>query len=90
MAKQADNAKVASEEAADVITISLEEWNDIQGRLAAADQGTNLAPAIEEGPHLGDPDIRAAKIAQLEEFGDHLDGVELPDDMHALMQEVRG
>lgn len=88
MAKSQDNAKVAADEDTNVVTISAEEWSEIQDRLARADQTPNLAPAIEEGPHLQDPEIREEKLAQLEEHGDKVVGLEMPDDMRELLDEA--
>ena len=89
MAKSKDTAEVSAQEDTQVVTISAQEWAEIQSRLAAADvAGPNPAPAVEEGPHLQDPDIRQAKIEQVQEHGDLIVGMEMPDDMVAILEEA--
>lgn len=82
-AKQADGGAVSSEEAAEVVSISREEYQ----RLLAATAPANPAPAVEEGPHLQDPVIRSAKRAQLREAGVTGDEDWLTDDMRAIVAE---
>jgi hypothetical protein len=44
-------------------------------------------PGIESGPHLNDPEIRAAKKAQMLEYGMTGDEPDLTDDMRAILRE---
>lgn len=48
---------------------------------------TNTSPAIEEGPHLQDPEIRAAKRQQMIEAGLSPDDESLTDDMREILRE---
>ena len=45
------------------------------------------APAYESGPHLQDPENRAAKRAQMKAAGVTLDDENLTDDMRAILEE---
>ncbi len=84
MAKATDNANLGSDESADVVTLSREEYDAL---LAARDAGPNPEPAFEEGPHLNDPDIRAAKRQQMRDAGlDHESGG-ITEDMRAILRE---
>jgi 50S ribosomal subunit-associated GTPase HflX len=98
MAKTRDEGSVTVEEHADVVTLSRNEWEAMQQRLTELEHfadggGANPVPAVEEGPHLQDPDIREGKLAQiraaaeqgnLESFID----ADLPGDMADLLQEA--
>jgi hypothetical protein len=53
----------------------------------AGGAGTATAPGTEEGPHLDDPDIRAAKKQQLRDAGVTADDEGLTDDMRAILRE---
>lgn len=47
----------------------------------------NPAPAMEEGPHLQDPAIRAAKRQQMIDAGLSADDTTLTDDMRTILSE---
>lgn len=47
----------------------------------------NPAPAIEEGPHLQDPEIRATKRQQMIDAGMSADDESLTDDMREILRE---
>jgi hypothetical protein len=47
----------------------------------------NPAPAMEEGPHLKDPEIREAKRQQMVEAGLSPDDESLTDDMREILRE---
>ena len=79
-AKDAGTAK--SEDAAEVVTISLEEYN----ALRAASE-VNTEPAVEEGPHLDDPELRAAKRDQLREAGIDHEADGLTDQLRTIARE---
>lgn len=49
--------------------------------------GASTEPAWEEGPHLNDPEIRAAKRQQLIDAGIDHDDERLTDDMRAILKE---
>ena len=80
--KSQDAATLTTVDAAETVTIPAEEY----ARLKAAGD-INTAPAVEEGPHLADPEIRAAKRRQLTEAGVDADGDGIPDDMRKLLKE---
>lgn len=48
---------------------------------------TNPTPAIEEGPHLNDPDIRRMKREQLKAAGVKLSDPGLTEDMKTILRE---
>lgn len=49
--------------------------------------GTNPEPAYETGPHLDDPETRAAKRQQMRDHGWTGDEDHLTDDMAAILAE---
>ncbi len=73
-----------SEDAGEVVTLTREEFDRL---TAAGDSGANPAPAIEEGPHLDDPDIRAAKRDQLRAAGIDHEAADITDDCRDLLRE---
>jgi len=79
-----DGANLGSEDAAEVVTLSREEYNLL---IARAEAKPNPAPAIEEGPHLQKAAIRAAKREQLREAGMEADHEALTEDMRAMLAE---
>ncbi|HXH79499.1 hypothetical protein [Nocardioides sp.] len=82
MATHKDTAAAHGDDAAETVTISAEEY----ARLMAAGE-VNTTPAIEEGPHLDDPEIRAAKRAQLRDAGIDHEADGLSDDMRTILRE---
>jgi hypothetical protein len=82
MALKTDKAQATGTDAAEAVTISLEEYN----RLKAAGE-VNTEPAIEEGPHLKDKEVRAAKRQQLIDAGYTADDERLTPDMAAILKE---
>jgi len=82
MATHKDQAAAQGEDAADVVTIPVEEYT----RLMVAG-AVNTIPAVEEGPHLKDPEIRAAKRAQLQDAGIDHEADDLTDDMRSILRE---
>ena len=77
-----DDGKVAADEAHDLVSISRDEYR----RLLASASAPNLAPAIEEGPHLDDPEIREAKLRQLRDAGITAKDEGLTDHMRSLLE----
>lgn len=55
--------------------------------LAAAGIPPNPAPAIEEGPHLDDPEVRRLKRRQLKDAGLTGDEDHLTDDLKTILSE---
>ncbi len=51
------------------------------------DHTTNRTPAFEEGPHLKDPKIRAAKKQAMLDAGMTADDENLTEDMRAILRE---
>jgi len=82
MTTHKDQAAAQGDDAAGTVTISAEEY----ARLTAAGD-VNTTPAFEEGPHLDDPDIRAAKRTQLRDAGIDHEADGLSDDMRKLLRE---
>jgi len=82
MATHKDTAAAQGDDTAKTVTISADEY----ARLKAAGD-VNTEPAFEEGPHLNDPEIRAAKRQQLQDAGIDHEDERLSDDMKALMRE---
>ncbi len=64
----------------DTVTISREEYD-------ALTAGPNPAPAVEEGPHLKERSVRAAKREQMHAMGITADDETITDDMRAIMKE---
>lgn len=95
MAKSNEKAAVASNDNADVVVLSREEYEQLIALRDDPTAGVNMEPAFEEGPHLQDPDVRDAKVQQLREaldaghMGD-IAGNDYPQDMLDLMEEARG
>lgn len=83
---RADEATARGVETAEVRTYTQEEVDKLLADAGAA--LPNPAPAIEEGPHLQDPEVRAAKRKQLQDAGVDADHPDLTDDMRALMRET--
>jgi len=79
-----DGGRVGSEDSADVVVLSREEYTLLVTR---AEGEANPAPAIEEGPHLKKAAIRQAKREQLREAGLAHDDESLTDDMRSLLAE---
>lgn len=71
---QTDNAKGKGEE-----TVHVAVTRDTDG--------TNPEPAYESGPHLDDPEIRAAKREQMAGYGWVHDDDGLTDEMRAILKE---
>lgn len=93
MAKSNDKAAVASNDNADVVVLTREEYEQLIALRDDPNAGVNLEPAFEEGPHLQDPEIREAKVQQIREAVDagHMDalaGNGHPQDMLDLMDEA--
>jgi hypothetical protein len=84
MTKAADTAPVGTNEAAEVVTISREEYDAL---LAAKDGGVNPEPAFEEGPHLDDPEHRALKRQAMRDAGLTHDDDRLTSDMRKILRE---
>lgn len=82
-----DATLVTSTSAASVRTYSQAEVDALLARQREALTAFNPAPAIEEGPHLQDPELRRHKRRQLRDAG--LTGTEnhLTDDMRAILAE---
>jgi hypothetical protein len=89
-----DVARVGADDSASVVTLTREEYDKLLSVAEFMENGgTNPTPAVEEGPHLQDPEIRQAKVEQLRAAADDgtidpLIGALLPDDMQALMEEA--
>jgi len=82
MATLRSTGGMTGKDAADVVTIPAEEY----ARLKANDD-INTSPAVEEGPHMKDPEIRAAKRAQLRDAGIDHEADDLTDDLRAILRE---
>ena len=68
-----DPAKMGSTDNATVEIVNVEPYSTLR--------------SYESGPHLRDPDIRAAKRAQMKSAGITLDDEHLTDDMRAILEE---
>jgi hypothetical protein len=94
MAKSNEKAAVASDDNADVVVLSREEYEQLIALRDDPTAGVNLTPAVEEGPHLRNKEVRQAKVQQLREAHESgdidslLDGTHLPSDMLDLMDEA--
>jgi len=82
MATLRSSGGMTGKDTAEVVTITSEEY----ARLKANDD-INTTPAIEEGPHLKDPEVRAAKRAQLRDAGIDHEADDLTDDLRAILRE---
>ncbi len=81
---QQDAQPMGSDDGAEVVTLSREEFDRL---TAAGDGGANPAPAIEEGPHLADPGIRAAKREQMRAAGMDHESEGITDQMRDILRE---
>ena len=85
MAKAKEDAELRADETPEVVTLSREEFDRLTTQASGG--GVNPAPAIEEGPHLRDPDVREAKRRQLVDAGISADDDGLTDDLRAVLAE---
>ena len=67
----------------DTVTMTVAELRALMTTVGTP----NPAPAVEEGPHLDDPEVRAAKRRQLVEAGYDADSDGLTDDMRAVLRD---
>lgn len=84
-----DDSKVGGSDAASVqemTTISKAEYDALRSHFPEV-PFPNTAPAIEEGPHLKEPDVRAAKLQQMTDAGLTVDADDLTDDMRDILAE---
>jgi hypothetical protein len=79
-----DVSGVRSTERADVETFTRAEVDAMFAEQAARAN----RPGIEEGPHLQDPEIRAAKREQMIAAGRTVDDPDITDDMRAILEEA--
>ena len=82
-----DASAVGSFEEARVETFT---QDDVDRKVAEALQAQNERatwPGYEEGPHLQDPEIRAAKKEQMRAAGMTLDDPNLTQDMREILEE---
>lgn len=83
MPKTTDSGTTVATEVAEVRTYTQEEVD----ALLSQDRAGNPTPAVEEGPHLRDPEKAEAKRKQLHEAGMTVDDETLPADMRRLLSE---
>lgn len=82
-----DGGGMSATETADVKTYTQAEVDQmIAERIADMAELANQ-PATEEGPHLADPEIRAAKKQQMLDAGMTAADEGLTDDMRAILEE---
>ena len=85
MANRNDNSAVVVREDSGMVEMTMEEYD----RLLAGISSPNPAPAVEEGPHLKDPEVAEAKRAQLENAGAKGDEDWMTDDMRSVLKGGR-
>ncbi len=81
---QNDEQPIGADDRAEVVTLSRGDYDAL---IAAGTGNANPEPAWEEGPHLDDPAVRAAKRQQLRAAGMDHEADGLSDDARALLRE---
>jgi len=88
---KSDASKVGAAEVADVRTYTQAEVDTMLASAGGgADPGNAARPAVEEGPHLKQADIRAAKLDLLRSTGFDPDAADLPADHPYRAMLARG
>jgi hypothetical protein len=82
MPQRKDDSPVTVHEDSGKVELTIEEYE----RLLSGISAPNRAPAVEEGPHLKNPEVRAAKRGQLEDYGVAGDEDWMTDDMKAVLK----
>ncbi len=82
-----DEQPIGTDDGADVVSISREDYDRLLASAAGAESGANPEPAIEEGPHLDEPGIRAVKRKQMRAAGIDHESEGITDQMRDILRE---
>ncbi len=80
-----DEQPIGTDDFADFISLSRAEYDRMMA--SAAESGANPEPAIEEGPHLDEPGIRAVKRKQMRAAGIDHESEGITDQMRDILRE---